>query len=235
MFVLPDLVVEASSCERTAEKTDSESEATLGLAFQNAERLLTLERAYPSRSVFLKEVRVLDADRNDGGSWTDTLYSNSRDRQGYRPGKVIQGESAVYFSAADIAERDFRRHHCFWYGGRDRDSASGIPVIRINFVPTARTKSPDWAGSLVLDSASSVLLRSEALLVNIPKRSSFTSARCIVDYMEIVPTLVHESRAVCGIRTRKLQQGFVLVERWTLRRHEFLGPRPDSIAGVAPP
>ncbi len=117
--------------------------------------------------------------------------------------------------------------------GQVVDSAAGIPVIRINFVPTARTRSADWAGSLLLDSASAVLLRSEALLVNLPARSTFAAARCIVDYTMLAPTLVHESRAVCGI-ARATRPATYVLERWTLKSHAFLRGRPDSADAAIP-
>jgi hypothetical protein len=231
-YTLPDLVVESSSCEDANGPVDAESDAILSLAFENAERLVTLERAYPSRGTFLKMVRVLDTNRNQIGSWADTIRWQSGGRTRYRAGRVLQRQTAVYFSAADIASPEFRKQHCIRFGGRDRDSASGIPLLRITFVPTARTRTPDWAGSLLLDSATAVLLRSEAQLVNIPRRSTFGAARCIVDYAELAPTLVYEARAVCAI-ARMVTPPVLLVERWSLLDHAFVGPRPDS-AGPSP-
>lgn len=243
-FVLPDITVDGSGCAARGQDAGGESAELLALAFENAERVYTLESAYPIRSVFIKEVKVMDTMRVTMLSRSDTIQARSDRRLEYRPGMVIQRrkaggkgagrEVATYFSVADIAAGEFRENHCFWYAGRDVDSASGIAGFRIDFAPRPENRSPDWAGSLFLDSATAVLLRSEARLVNLPSEgTAFAGARCIVDYTQLAPTLVHPMRAVCAIARAAEPRTFVL-QRLTLLEHAFVGRRPDGSGPARP-
>ena len=123
------------------------------------------------------------------------------------------------------AREEFRKSHCFWYAGRDT-SIEGFPAYRIDFAPEADIKSVDWAGSLLIDSVSMRLLRSEARMVNLPPRgTTFVSASCTVFYNPIAPTLVQEFQAAC-IHSHRTRPPRMVVERWMLIRSQFLGRRP---------
>lgn len=139
---------------------------------------------------------------------------------------LIAGDlSATYFEPADLAREEFRKNHCFWFEGPD--STDGFAAYRIGFRPLPKIKSTDWAGALVIDSATMHLLRSEAHLVNLPRsRSLFREAGCTVLYMQVVPTLVSEFQAAC----RTIQNSappLVIIQRLDFLEFAFVGRRPD--------
>jgi hypothetical protein len=230
--ILPEIVVQGDVCsgvEALAPAADGGS--ILDEAFKNAERLLTLEKAYPFRGAFQRVTSVLDSGYSRTGGWVDTVRYDSRQFIGYRKGKVLIGpapgsprEWANYFTTSDLARDEFRKSHCFWYSGRD--SLEGFPGYRIGFAPIAKLKTPDWAGSMLLDSTTMTLMLSEARLVNLPaKGSTFASAHCAVYYQPIAPTLVFEFQARCITRRSTKPPQFV-AERWLLVDHSFIRKSP---------
>lgn len=232
-FVLPEIVVQGDVCSGVEALGASENGGIIDEAFKNAERLLSLQQAYPYRGAFQRVTVTLDAAYERTGGWVDTIHYDSRTVVSYRKGKVLEAgtrrggrEYANYFTTADIAREEFRDSHCFWYAGRD--SLDGFTGYRVDFAPTKRIKAADWAGSLLIDSATMRLLRSESHLVNLPKRgTTFGSALCTVLYQETVPTLVQEFQARCVIAQLSRPPSFV-VERWLLIDHAFIGRRPDG-------
>jgi hypothetical protein len=162
----------------------------------------------------------------------DTVRYDSRKFSGYERGRVIERdrggsrlENARYFTSSDLARPEFRKSHCFWYAGRD--SLEGFPGYRIDFAPASTVRSPDWAGSMILDSASMTLMRSDARLVNLRPGSSFRSAVCTVLYHQIVPTLVLEFQARC-VAMHESNPPRIVVERWLHVEHDFVGKRPGG-------
>jgi len=232
-YVLPEIVVQGDVCAGAEALATGESGTIIDEAFRNAERLLTLQQAYPYRGAFQRVTVILNAAYERTGGWLDTVRYDSRTATGYRRGKVLEPgarrggrEFANYFTTSDIAREAFRKSHCFWYAGQD--SLDGFSAYRVDFAPTQRTKTPDWAGSLLIDSSTLRLLRSEAHLVNLPKRgTTFGSALCTVLYQETVPTLVQEFQARCVIAQLSQPPSYV-VERWLLIEHSFIGRRPDG-------
>jgi hypothetical protein len=87
----------------------------------------------------------------------------------YRPGDIIERSyrdfAAPILLLSNLADSVFWEHHCFlargfqWYQG-DR-------VVRLEFSPTADIKGPDYKGSALLDSATSMLLRIDFQLANV--------------------------------------------------------------------
>ena len=229
--VLPEIVVQGDVCTGAAALGTSESGTLIDEAFKNAERLFSLQEAYPARGAFQRVTTILNATYERTTGWVDTVAYDTRTQIGYQRGKVLQSrgrngrEYANYFTTSDIAREEFRETHCFWYAGID--SLDGFTAYRVDFAPKAGVKTADWAGSLMLDSTSMRLLRSDARLVNLPKRgTSFGSAQCTVLYHESVPTLVQEFQARCIIAQLTQPVSYV-VERWRLIDHSFIGKRPD--------
>ncbi len=70
-----------------------------------------------------------------------------------------------------MAEPAFQAAHCVRYAGTD--TAAGHPVHRVDFVPTARVKTPDSAGALYLDAATGLLRRGHFRLVQLPAPGTF--------------------------------------------------------------
>ena len=241
-FVLPDIIV-SEDCPN-AELAGAENGTILDEAFKNAERLLTLQQDYPYRSAMEQVTVVLDAKNVALTRVVDTIRIDSRRTQSYRKGSVLRlgrslewgrpvlREQAMYFQPADLAGNEFRRNHCFWYAGPE--SVEGFPGYRINFRPLTSVKTPDWAGSLIIDSAAMHLLRSEARLVNLPRSgTAFRSAECAVTYMQFAPTLVHEYRATCTT-AQNSRPPTSSVRYWRLLEHAFIERRPENLAQPPP-
>lgn len=232
--VLPQIVVQGDVCSGAEALGQSVEQGTiLDEAFRNTERLLTLEESYPFRVVFEVESYVMGANQEVAQRRTDTVrYNDSRAHAPYRQGKVLEGsrgpgQSANYITASDLSREYFQRTHCFWFAGRDT-SASGAPGLRIEFAPLGRVKSADWAGSLLIDSTSMILMQSEAHLVNLdPKRTDFRSVGCQVSYRQMVPTLVLEERATCTLDQVGKKPSRIMEQSYLIR-FAFLGKRPDA-------
>jgi hypothetical protein len=228
-FALPAIVVQGDRCAG-AQTGEGETGTILDEAFRNAERLYALQQAYPFQVTYERVTTLLDSTYSTTGGRVDTVRYDSREVGSYRPGSVLEPavswreETAKHFTVSEIAREEFRSSHCFWYAGRD--SVQGSPAYRIDFAPTPAIKSVDWAGTLLLDSTSMRLLRSEAHLVNLPARGTkLRSANCSLLYKPITPTLVDAFQARCAIA--RVDPPGIVVERWLLIDHAFLGKRPD--------
>ena len=229
--VLPEVVVQGDVCSGTeALASTAEGGTVIDEAVKNAERILVLEKSYPFRAVFEQTAFQLDSAEKQVSYRTDTIRYDTRGLVGYRRGRVLEGrrgprEVANYFTTSDLARVEFQKWHCFWYAGRDTTN-DGLPAHRIDFAPVAGVRSPDWAGSLLIDSTTTALVRSEARLVNLRSRETgFTSARCTVLYREIVPTLMVESLAGC-LTSRSTARLPYTQARWVLIRFGFIGKSP---------
>lgn len=229
--VLPEVVVRGDVCSGTeALAGTAEGGTVIDEAIKNAERILVLEKSYPFRAVFEQTAVQFDSGQLQAGNQVDTIRYDTRVLAGYRRGRVLEGrrgprEVANYFTTSDLARQEFQKWHCFWYAGRDITS-EGRPAHRINFAPVAGVRSADWAGSLLVDSATMTLLRSEARLVNLRSReTAFRSASCTVLYQEIVPTLMVESLAGC-LTSRGSGRYPYSQTRWVLIRFGFIGKSP---------
>ena len=235
-MVLPEIVVHGDVCAGTeALGTSAVEESILDEAFKNAERILAMEKSYPFRGTFEETLLLLDNAHRETSRHVNTIRFDTRDLAGYRRGRVLlgrrdRGQVANYFVASDLARTEFRKSHCFWYAGPD-SSVDGFPGHRIEFAPLARIKTTDWAGSFVIDSATMILIRSEAHLVNLKqKETMFTAAQCVVLYREIVPTLALEAQADCTTSGSSAAAPNTLA-RWKLVNFTFVGRspvKPDS-------
>ena len=229
--VLPEIVVHGDVCTGSeAVGATPVEESILDEAFKNAERILAMEKSYPFKGAFQQTMVLLDSALRETGRRVDTIRYDTRQLTGYHRGSVLfgrrgRGQVANYFMASDLAREEFRKSHCFWYAGQDR-TLEDFPGHRIAFAPTARTRGTDWAGSFVIDSATMMLIRSEAHLVNLKSsETTFTGARCVVLYREIVPTLVLEVQADCKT-SRSGAAAPNTVERWALIEFGFVGKSP---------
>jgi hypothetical protein len=190
-----------------------------------------MERKYPFVLEFQRLVTGLDSNYTRIDGFVDTVRKDSRTYVPYQVGKVLDRpgtrfEKAYFFTSSDVASGEFQKSHCFWYGGRD--SVEGFPGYRIQFAPNNRVTTPDWAGSLLIDSASMTLLRTESYLVNLPSSgTSFLSALCTVFYQPIFPSLPQEFQVRC-VSSQKGTPPHIRVERWLLFNRKFHGKKPDE-------
>ena len=225
--VLPEVVVRGSVCARDGD-AQAEDGSILDEAFKNAERIGTLEKRFPFLLKYQRVVTLFDSNSHRLGGSVDTVLKDSRTFTPYRKGRLLSDaggrrERVSAFSISDVAGEEFRKHHCFWYAGKD--SVDGFPGYRIEFSPTPETRTIDWAGSILVDSASMRLLLAEARLVNIPGTgTNFRSATCTFLYALIVPSLPQEFQARC-VSVQKGTPPHVRVERWLLVERSFVkGP-----------
>lgn len=235
-LVLPELVTEGDACigMQEAGSAAPEGGTILDEAYQNAERILALEREFPFVLDYQRSTATFDSSYAPTGGEIDTVRKDSRSFAPYRAGRVLDRAGTRFervnaFTTSGIAREEFQRTHCFWYAGRE--SAGGFPGYRIEFAPRPALRSVDWAGSILVDSASMSLLKAEARLVNLPDRGTgFLSVICTIFYRPIVPSLPQEHEAKCVSALRGPPKQF-LVERWLLVNRAFLGRQP----GASPP
>jgi hypothetical protein len=232
-LVLPELVALGDACPgmREAGALAPEGGTILDEAWQNAERILTLERAFPFVLHYQIGTTILDSGYVMIGGGIDTIRRDSRTAAPYRAGRVVERpgtrlERVNAFTTSDIAREEFQRTHCFWYAGRD--SVAGFRGYRIGFAPRSEVRTVDWAGSLLVDSASMSLLQAEARVVNLPRRGTeVLSVVCTIFYRPILPSLPQEHEARC-VSTRRGPPRRILVERWLLVNREFIGRDPGA-------
>ena len=236
-LVLPELIAQGDACPgmREASVLAPEGGTILDEAYQNAERILTLERAFPFVLHYQLFTTVFDSSYATIGGEVDTIRRDSRTLLSYRAGRVVDRpgtrlERVNAFTTSDIAREEFQRTHCFWYSGRD--SVAGFTGFRIGFAPRPEVRTVDWAGSLLVDSASMSLLQAETRVVNLPPRGTeVLSVVCTIFYRPILPSLPQEHEARC-VSARRGPPRRILVERWLLVNREFIGRDPgDSIPG----
>lgn len=229
-LVLPEIVVTAQSCDDPRRMTHEGSAGIiLDQLFTNALRLLAMEHEHPVHARFERLTAGLVAlDSVQWFAW-DTLTTRSEAIGRYERGRVLRTGSRGsirYFTTSDVAQPEFREHHCLWVAGLEE--VAGERLIRIDFEPARRVRTADWAGALYLDPVTAALRRSEARLVNIPRNAGgLRSTQCEVTYMELEPTLVHEQAANCYTR---LSGGLTPVrqETWRLLDWEFPRGRPGG-------
>jgi hypothetical protein len=232
-LVLPDLITQGDACPglREAGALAPEGGTVIEEAWQNAERIHTLERAFPFVLHYQLVTTVLDSSFGRIGGGIDTIRRDSRTAAPYRAGRVVERagtrlERVNAFTTSDIAGEEFQRTHCFWYAGPD--SVAGFSGFRIGFAPRPAVRTVDWAGSILVDSASMSLRQAEARLVNLPTRGlEVLSVVCTIFYQPILPSLPQEHQARC-VSTRRGPPRRILVERWLLVNREFTGRTPGA-------
>ena len=232
-LVLPELVSQGDACldMQAAGGAAPEGGTILNEAYKSAERILTLEQRFPFILEYQRSTAVLDSSYTPIGGEIDTVRRDSRSFAPYRAGRVLdrrgtRAERMNAFTTSGIAGEEFQRTHCFWYAGRD--SVPGFTAYRIEFAPKPEIRSVDWAGSILVDSASMSLLKAEARAVNVPQRGTdFLSVVCSIFYRPILPSLPQEHEAKCVSALRGPPRQF-RVERWLLVNRVFLGNSPGE-------
>jgi hypothetical protein len=232
---LPELLAEPDACigMRDAASMLPEVGVLLEQAFANAERILTIERSYPFELQYQRSTTELDSTYTIVGGGIDTVRKESRRFASYRSGQVLdrrgtRPERINAFTASDIAQEDFQRQHCFWFAGRD--SVAGQVGFRIDFAPSPEVRSADWAGSILVDSLSLALLKTEARIVNLPERGTdFFSVVCSTYYRPLAPSLPQEHEVRCSTAFRGPPRRYQ-VERWLLVNRSFLARVPGALS-----
>jgi hypothetical protein len=200
VFSVPP-VLSTSECSVDA---DAESKllaiAVLEQLREGAERYEAFRKAFP----FRVSVERRTAPINPDGTARQVIRSEGNvesDRWGepYRAGHLVDQTSSGGFSVpilfiSNLADSAFWDHHCF--SVKDVELFQGARVVRLDFSPAPNVHSADWAGSALVDSASSVLKRVEFRLVKLdhgdePRRlEGYTIFRSPTPYVVVPDTTV---------------------------------------------
>jgi hypothetical protein len=216
-YRLPELVVvaESSGCPAGMKPGTAEPDPMVAEALANAERVRILEEEYPVR--YSRDHLTLQIDDQNVGKVyrRDTLLELSNRRERYRRGRILERsgltDSFVLFAVADLTTDEFRKSHCF---GPDRiESEEGERRFVIHFEPIRWVRSPDWAGTMSVDSATGLLRAVKAKLVNLPERSTVIGAQCDATYKAVSVGLVMEHVLVCETANRSVASAKVLDTR----------------------
>ncbi len=228
-LVLPELTVVASpACgQGVAGSSDLSLGPAIAAVLENARRLLALEQAYPFESVFLFLSQQFDSADQLLSTRRGTSMASTKRMRGYQPGRVLERSGTVnYFTTSDLARPLFLQSHCLWPAGVD--TIEGAPAVVIGFAPVSTIVSPDWSGRLVVDLATSRLLRSEASLDHLDStRTKLRAVNCQVRYGEVAPLVLHEAGAQCTLVDGSKRRTWTLE---TLRpvSIRFLGKKPGD-------
>jgi hypothetical protein len=229
---LPTLV--ASACLPAAE-LEPGLRGILAAASENARRLDLMQRDYPYAGRYQKVTEVFS---RDGGRlsrtsdieewqfWTNAYYKPGK---AILPGRLPDTHDVAWFTATALLAEDFRKTHCFRFGGADSTDPVS-PLVTLEFEPLASLKGPDWEGKVTLDQRG-VLRRSEAHLVAKKPRDTWPAAvACEVSYDAVGGSLPVESVLIC--RTRAAEPwATVRLEEWRLVCQRFVKKIPGVESG----
>jgi len=209
-YVLPDV----RATGRCSTETDT---VLLGLSVvaldqlkQAAEKLNEFRRVYPFEATVERRSAAIpprgDVKRIVVGK--EQLRSEELVSR-YRPGDVVErrfgGFSVPILNISTLADSVFWEHHCFrargfgWYQG-DR-------VVRLEFSPTNDVDGPDYMGSAVMDSATSMLLRVDFQLANAHRGDKPTRLDGYTTFMSPSPFVVLPDSTVAVWWTRNPEKG----------------------------
>ena len=207
----------------------------LELASENARRLDLMQRDYPYAGRY-RQVREVYG--RDGALMSRTPSRQDLafwEKPAYRPGRAIVpakeegGVDVAYFSATALLAENFRKTHCFRFGGVDT-TESGDRRFTLEFEPLLSLRGPDWEGRLVLDE-SGVLRKSEARLVARKPRENWPrAAQCQVEYEAVGGSLPMEFALTCRVQMGEpyLTEA---VEEWRLECQRFVKRVPGLDSG----
>ncbi|MFL5525375.1 MAG: hypothetical protein ACJ79I_02970 [Gemmatimonadaceae bacterium] len=147
------------------------SASVLGQLRQAAEKAEEFRRSYPfDATVERRTVSVGPSGKVLRAVTAKEKFRSESWEARYRPGDIVEHAYDGSFKVpllflTTVADSNFWNHHCF--GVRGMEGAPGNRAIRLEFSPNSETRGPDWAGSALLDSATSSLLRVEFRVVGL--------------------------------------------------------------------
>ncbi len=203
---------------------------------QNAERYWLMADSYPvvyrmaRTAEQLNRLGYLDLPR------LDTVVLRTNARWHYAPGNVVSEYASgrnrweAQFNLPtlpDLADSAFERTHCFFLAGVD--TVAGRRLIRLDFAPDVRLRSPDVDGSAYLDASSFVIRRASVRLTR-PGDADYHlhGLTAEVTYREIAPLIVLVD-TVDAAREYEARNGVVhMSEHQRLLDFGFLRSLPGS-------
>jgi len=175
-FALPQVVTrEQRRCESSDSVGGSRAVPALEQLRLGAERYESYRRSRPFRVEVERRTITLNEDgkprsvrknkeRVDSDDWGDP----------YVPGAILHHEPAGFsvsllFLAA-LADSSFWTHHCF--SVRGMSTFANQPVVEMDFSRAAGTGGPDWEGTVLIDSSTSMLRRIQFRLTGLPENDT---------------------------------------------------------------
>ncbi len=233
-------------CERPGlpdEAQEPEVFTLVSLLRENADRYRLLASQYP---FFAQQMRALAEVEDDALllQSVDSTIVQSTTKAGYKAGRVVQRSGGTYSMAIptilDLADDEFVRNHCFFFGGAVTDSTAGAREtwLRLDVRAANRLNDPDVHGSFYLDSATAQLRRMELELSRpdkLPRAlGSIASVQAKTTFVEIASGL-SVIEAICAVTNLKPPSGRQAnrartpspVELQQIMRYSFQTPPPD--------
>lgn len=233
-------------CERPGvpdEAQEPEVFTLVSLLRENADRYRLLASQYPFVAQQLRALAEVEDDAVLLQSVDSTLVLSTT-KAGYKAGRVVQRRGSMYSMAIptilDLADDEFARNHCFFFGGAAVDSsARGTETwLRLDVRAANRLSDPDVHGSFFLDSATAQLRRMDLELSRpdkLPRAlGSIAAVTAKTTFVEIASGLsVIES--ICAVSRLKPPTGrranssatSTPVELQQIMRYRFTTPPPD--------
>jgi hypothetical protein len=161
---------------------------------ENAERYRLLADSYPAELRMARAFGELDTAGTVNIYSSDTTTMRTDARWHYVPGRVIadagRGSRRLLLpTLPELADSAFQAGHCFYLAGID--TAGGARLVRVDFLPPVRLRSPDVGGSAYLDTATYQIRHVTVRLTN-PQRANWRIEELAVDmsFREVVPSIV---------------------------------------------
>lgn len=213
-FALSKVAYVISPVRTTSHCATTDDSASLALSVavldqlrQGAEKYIEFRRLYPfEASVERRTARVPERGPVKRIVRSNEKFNSENMESPYRPGDVVEYRWNSSFTApilflSTLGDSIFWEHHCFV--ARGVESYRGIRAIRMEFSPSPNVRGPDWAGSAVLDSATSYLLRIDFRLANLDPRKRLTQLEGYQTFTSPSPFVIMPDSVVAIWWTRK--------------------------------
>jgi hypothetical protein len=175
-FALPQVVTrEARRCESSDSVGGPRAVPALEQLRLAAERYESFRRSRPFRVEVERRTITLNEDGKPRSVRQNKERVESNDwGDPYVPGEILHHEPAGFsvsllFLAA-LADSSFWTHHCF--SVRGISSFADQRVVEMDFSLAAGSRGPDWEGTALIDSSTSMLRRLQFRLTGLPENET---------------------------------------------------------------
>jgi hypothetical protein len=184
-------VTATSHCTTTGDSASlSLSVAVLEQLKQGAEKYEQFRRAYPfEATIERRTARVPSSGNVKRVIVAKEKFHSDKWEEPYKPGDIIQyrfGDFTVpILFLSTLADSLFWKYHCFlasgvrWY--------QGTRAVRLEFSPSSDVDGPDYEGTALLDSATSLLLRVDFHLAKLRRRDAPKRMEGYITFMSPTP------------------------------------------------
>jgi hypothetical protein len=198
-------------CASTADSASlSLSVAVLEQLQQGAEKYEQFRRAYPfEATIERRKARVPPGGNVERVRVAKEKFRSEDWEDRYRPGDVIRYDrgdwSVPILFLSTLADSVFWKHHCFaasgvrWY--------QGTRAVRLDFSPSSDVDGPDYEGTALLDSATSLLLRIDFHLARLRRRDPAKKLEGYITFMSPTPFVMVPETTVAIWWTRDIDGG----------------------------